>query len=154
MQKRAISPLIATILLIGFTVAIATSIMLWSRGLTESAIESASKSQLKLSCTQDIEIDVKKSCYTNKQVEIIVENKKGSVSGGFLIKIVGSGSTDVVPASPTSDIKPQEVEKIIALYDNSVTGSIEEIVIYPKLKVEDKVITCDAQAVTLRVIGC
>lgn len=154
MQKRAISPLIATILLLGFTIAIATSIMLWSRNITESALESAGKSQLKLSCVQSIELNVKKSCYSGNQIQVIVENKKEDINGGFLIKIIGSSSTDVIPASPTSDVKSQEVKQIIAFYDSTVTGAIEEIVIYPKIKVEDKVVTCDTQGVNLRISGC
>lgn len=58
MKKRGISPLIATILLIGFAIAIAAVVFTWGRGyVTETAEKEGSLSQAQLECNQ-VEIEI------------------------------------------------------------------------------------------------
>lgn len=52
-MKKGISPLIATVLLIGFVVAIGAIVMLWGKGfVTERAEKSGELSKAQLDCTQ------------------------------------------------------------------------------------------------------
>jgi len=89
-MKKGISPLIATVLIIGFVVAIGAVVMLWGRGFVKERTEKeGALSEAKLNCNS---IDLK--VVDTSQDEVTIENR-GSVSiGGFKIKFY-DGSTDV-----------------------------------------------------------
>lgn len=58
MSKRGISPIIATVLLLGFTVALATTVFLWMKGQTETLSESTVEyAEGELQC-QNVRINV------------------------------------------------------------------------------------------------
>lgn len=72
LKKRGISPLIATVLLIGFTVALAAVIMNWglefTRDTTENVGEQTNKFRL---CVNDLRLEPQIDCANNK---ILIEN--------------------------------------------------------------------------------
>jgi len=75
-NKKGISPLIATVLIIGFTVALAAIIMTWgttfSRGMQQQSEEQAN---LKMICTRDVVFSVKSACvFDANTVKITVQN--------------------------------------------------------------------------------
>jgi flagellin-like protein len=76
MYKKGISPLIASVLLIGFTVALAVVVMTWGSGFVRDMTTSTERSaQSALKCTQlDFKI-TKLDCLGNK---VTIENK-GSI---------------------------------------------------------------------------
>ncbi len=75
--KKAISPLIATVLLIGFVVAIGAVVMIWGKGfITERAQKEGALSQAQLDCNL-VEIDLEGDYIINV----------GSITiGGFIIR--------------------------------------------------------------------
>ena len=72
-SKRGISPLIATVLLIGFTVALAAVVITWGSGfvnkVTTGTDESTSKT---VSCTTDLNFQIRKVSCPDK---ILIDNK-------------------------------------------------------------------------------
>lgn len=63
MQKRGISPLIATVLILGFTVALAAIIMTWGTAFTRSMMgRTAETSSVQITCATDVVFDVKSAC--------------------------------------------------------------------------------------------
>ncbi len=57
-NKKGVSPLIATVLLIAFTVALGAVVMNWGRSyVTETAEKVKTSSDIELSCEQDVGID-------------------------------------------------------------------------------------------------
>jgi flagellin-like protein len=86
-QKRGISPLIATILLIGFTVVLAAVVLTWGQGwfggLTEGTTESTSKD---LACINEGTIELTNVCEdgTNTKVTIMNTGQK-TVSGQVVV---------------------------------------------------------------------
>ncbi len=59
LNKKGISPLIATVLLIGLVIAIIATIMLWSRSIIKEEIEKRAQIATgKLACLTEIEIAV------------------------------------------------------------------------------------------------
>lgn len=77
MKKRGISPLIATVLLIGFVVAVGAVVMIWGKGfITERAQKEGALSQAQLDCNL-VEIDLEGDYIVNT----------GSITiGGFIIR--------------------------------------------------------------------
>src|SRR3989338_4406236 len=71
-QKKAVSPLIATVLLIAFAVALGAVVMNWGRGYVEDTQDFAQqKSDSELRCSSDVKIDFIQSktkkfvCFSN-----------------------------------------------------------------------------------------
>lgn len=82
-NNKAVSPLIATVLLIAFTIALGAVVMNWGKGFVEAtAKDTGDKANSDLSCQQDIELSVKeiggvpKICYntTNSYIKVMLEN--------------------------------------------------------------------------------
>jgi len=104
MQKKAISPLIATVLLIGFTIVLAAVVIQWGgqlvdkiKGQTEvssdvNLICSAGLTQLEISgdVTQDA---------TSKKVTI--DNRNDQDIAGFLFRIYETGTTGSITVKDT-----------------------------------------------------
>ena len=72
----------ATVLLIAFAVALGAVVMNWGKGFVEATAKDTSDSaNLKLSCQQDIDLEVKeiadtkKICYGDGYIDVMLENK-------------------------------------------------------------------------------
>ena len=64
MKKRGISPLIATVLIIGFTVALAAIIMTWGQSFIKKTQETTTETtNIALICAQEVKPDIKEACY-------------------------------------------------------------------------------------------
>lgn len=115
-SKKGVSPLIATVLLIAFTVALGAVVMNWGKDfVTTKAKDTSGVANLELSCTSDIELLVKKIgatkrlCYnitdTNTtQITFLLENRGVKAIDGVRITVIddeyGVNSTDLL--SPIS----------------------------------------------------
>lgn len=74
-DKKAISPLIATVLLLGFTVALAAIIMTWGQSFTKNMQKSTEQaSNTQLTCATDVIFDVKSVCGDASNVRITIAN--------------------------------------------------------------------------------
>ena len=98
MKKKGISPLIATVLLIGFTIVLAAAIMLWWVGTTKEFID-------KEGATQAAQM----RCATSTVLDIV------SCSGGnVVIKNIGTETvTAVIVRSGSSAFEPITEEHVI-----------------------------------------
>lgn len=89
MNDKGISPLIATVLLIGFVVALGSVVMLWGKGFVKEKTEKeGALSQAKLDC-EGINLKVIEASTS----AVIVENRGTSTVNGFKVKYYG-GSED------------------------------------------------------------
>ena len=71
MKRRGISPLIATVLLIGFTIVLAAAIMLWWVGTTKEFIDKEGATQAaQMRCATSTSLDIV-SCSNN---EVVIKN--------------------------------------------------------------------------------
>lgn len=96
MNKKGISPLIATVLLIGFTIALAAVVMIWGQNLfqqtTEQTGEQAS-SQIK--CIQEVDIDIISATNANPIVAM-VDNKGEATIVNAIAKVYFTDNTVTV----------------------------------------------------------
>ena len=83
MKKKGISPLIATVLIIGFVIVLAALVMQWGGGLFKSVQEETGKtSDLKITCSSGLtglEISVDETAVT-------IDNKNNQALEGFMIR--------------------------------------------------------------------
>ena len=94
MQKRGISPLIATVLIIAFVIVLAAIIFIWLSGSVEKIIISQEEAEKELSCT-DIKLDIKKACVENSYINLLIENTGAKDIKAELFRLKGDLNTNI-----------------------------------------------------------
>ncbi|MEK6934832.1 MAG: archaellin/type IV pilin N-terminal domain-containing protein [Nanoarchaeota archaeon] len=89
-NKRGISPLIATVLIVGFTVALAAVIISWGSGFIQQMTERTSKTtDITLKCVTELKFDISK---------VVCATKSDPVADGFVesVTIENNGDVEIV----------------------------------------------------------
>ncbi|MFP4112390.1 MAG: archaellin/type IV pilin N-terminal domain-containing protein [Candidatus Woesearchaeota archaeon] len=141
-SKKGISPLIATVLLIAFAVALGAVVMNWGRTYVEDTAANAEKSsQIKIDCSLGVKINVHdiggdpQICYDEDEEEFVVYlNNKGS-KGLEGIKTTIIGAENVVNYDQNVSLGVSNVKKFTFSYDTSDNGDIMQVVFTPKINV-------------------
>ncbi|MFW5852456.1 MAG: archaellin/type IV pilin N-terminal domain-containing protein [Nanoarchaeota archaeon] len=142
-NKKGISPLIATVLLIAFAVALGAVVMNWGRSyVEETARQSGVTSDTKVTCAQKVRLEivqvgrVPRICYNEDEsvIEITLQNKGEVELLGLLFNVLGTEGTgetvDIEETLQRSRIKKYEIE-----YSESEHGEAEFIQVVPKVQV-------------------
>lgn len=130
-MKRGISPLIATVLIIGFTIAVA--------GITFTFIKSQVKSQTESTDITEVanclnaELKITSVCSSGNIVKIKVDSEGETPLTGVKYRIIGSGDVEVQDSTKvTSLLMMQQFERIYdVLTLTKQVGTIEEVVVIP-----------------------
>lgn len=154
-SKKGVSPLIATVLLIAFAVALGSVVMNW--GLNLNLGKSGDKCrgvEIKIR-----NIDVAEVCYggfgQNGWIDFIIDNTGSIDISGLAIWIVGDKGTKLFDFDNISikkgaifDKKGKDVS-----YDFNKYGSILEVQFIPKVKSEQGMEICTKDTVKAEKIG-
>jgi len=154
-KKRGISPLIATVLLIGFTIVIVSMVFIWWGDVVkQQAIKEGLRSDAQRACMEHVKIEVKSAQETNEGLEVTINNKGSQLLRMVRFRIKTSGGeftiTKTVDMEGVSQdtilIKPSEYEG---------EGSVKSIKVFPvvvKSSEEGSVIaTCSEKAVEYEI---
>ncbi|MEK6878980.1 MAG: archaellin/type IV pilin N-terminal domain-containing protein [Nanoarchaeota archaeon] len=136
-NKRGISPLIATVLLIGFTVALAAVVITWGTGFVQKVTTGTEERTNKaIICTSDLNFEITKvTCKTSgaTPTSTVILDNKGSIDvKGLALRFFSSagdstGVTNIdtgAPSATTATLKAFEV-KTLTLYP----GTTPQVVI-------------------------
>jgi len=138
-MKRGISPLVATVIIIGFTIVIATVVFRWSSGFFESNTEEQSEEiQVATTCVGDVNPKVKQACILGDKIRFLIENNGVQDITGFVFKIEGED----VNINSTYGVDSFRSKNLYASY-NGMPDKIKTIKIYPKIMINNKEATCD-----------
>ncbi len=153
-SKKGVSPLIATILLIAFAVALGSVVMNW--GLSLELGKSGDKCR-----NVDIRIrnvDVSEVCYggigQNGYINFIIDNA-GSDINGMSIWVIGEKGTMLFDVDNILIKKGTlyEKEDKEVTYDFLTYGSIKQVQFIPKIKLEQSLEVCPKNAAKAEKIG-
>ncbi len=142
LAKKGVSPLVATILLIAFAVALGAVVMNWGRAQVEElGIE-------KGECASDIKLKLLRNspiCYkqagSNSYVEFTVENNALKEASGLRIWIIGN--RDLISIKDFSQtIESGNSFSSKAEYDASIIGNVQQIQFTPKIMVGNEEVMC------------
>ncbi|MFA4887316.1 MAG: archaellin/type IV pilin N-terminal domain-containing protein [Candidatus Nanoarchaeia archaeon] len=142
--KRGITPLIATVILVGFTIVLAGFAWYFLSGQVKDAID---KEGAKCSAQEAAQIEFSvPSCATapgtperpGPAKAMTIKNSGKIVITGFRVR-VGEGDTGII----NPDISPGEERQI------AIDGTGTEVTLFPVLVQEGKVITCSEKLVTV-----
>lgn len=138
MHKRGISPLIASVLLIAFTVTLFLIISTWvQRSVVEPGLEeSGEKISKTLDClSAKLNIDTACKAADNTKIKISVDNEGDVEVKDLQVRIVGS--TGVETFSAAKALQPLERynsgDKTVTQTGDGAVGTITSIEVYPVL---------------------
>lgn len=150
MNKRAVSPLIATVLLIAFAVALGAIVMSWGKDYVEETQDTVqTKSSQARICTLDTSIKVHKlggkpsfciveSTTENSTVTFILDNR-GEVINDLKVVVIGKDDVyNIVSVlGPNEPLDAATTKKIkVGVPPTMLIGEIEQVIITPKIQVE------------------
>ena len=95
MNKKGISPLIATVLIIGFTIVLSALVITWGTGLFKKTVASTETlSKFNILCTNEIDFDGAAKYHQNgNTLQVTANNKKATSIYGFFFTVKGKDAT-------------------------------------------------------------
>ncbi len=154
-SKRGVSPLIATVLLIAFAVALGSVIMNWGLNLDlGKSADKCSNVEIKVRNIDDSEV-----CFggfgQQGYINFIIDNMGTKDLSGLAIWIVGEKGTNLfdldnilIEKGSLYDKKDKEVA-----YDFSKYGDIKHVQFIPKVHSDEGIEICPKNAVKIERIG-
>ncbi len=144
-SKGGVSPIIATVLLIAFAVALGAVVMNWGKGFVETTAKDAQdRSSLDMACQQNIELSVKeisntpKICYNNTAtpayIEAILENSGTDDITGMQFVIFDSSDNMNISQNSSVSIVAGGVSNKLHIEHNLGAGVIQQIKFIPMVK--------------------
>ena len=110
MKKRGISPLIATVLLIGFTITIAAAIMMWAGDyIKERAEKEGIRGEAQSECITSVDVKLKDLKCEQDKITAIIENKGSVKIGYFRARITGDGTQTITLNKAIDKLSQEEL---------------------------------------------
>ncbi|MFH1408798.1 MAG: archaellin/type IV pilin N-terminal domain-containing protein [Nanoarchaeota archaeon] len=152
-NKRGVSPLIATVLLIAFAVALGAVVMSWGRGYVNEQAKGVSESSDRdITCTTDVRLDwyersrTKQVCFGDGFVWFMIEN--GPVKDIVDLRLIIDGDKDVFTNESilNQTFAKADIKRFNISYDNATYGAVRQINIYPTVDINGNRVICSGQA--------
>ena len=145
-MKKGISTLIATVLILGFTVAIAAIIMVWGQGYISNIQKKAeSTTNAQLACANDVLLDIVDVCNTNPTIfKVTLKNDGTKTIDKVILRFYEAPST--VKTYDTASYTPPGVgafsidSKTITV--DGITGQVKLVEAIPVITIGSDQITC------------
>jgi len=139
-RRKGLSPLIATVLIIGFTVALAVVIITWGAGLTKNIQGNVEQSALKqIHCSSDVALDIKYAKVLGNKSSILMDNKGIKITK-LIFRFFGANGTDVVETD--SGIDAYGIKSFQVAPNLEKTGKISEIEVLPAVIYNGEEVVC------------
>ena len=143
-NKRGVSPLVATVLLIAFAVALGAVVMNWGKQQVDTHME-------ELEICKDVSINwysldgKEQICYTESKLKFTVEN--GVVADVNDLKLIIVGAEDIYIKEKTRiGLRKTDLKKTEINYDLAKYGVPQEVRLIPLLLIDEKEVICPADS--------
>jgi len=152
-DKKGISPLIATVLLIGFVVAIMVLVFLWGKNYIEELAQKrgllAEKEQ---QCTQ-VKLEVLRACWSGRTVsELVIRNNANLPIHKFVFTAVGSEGQPVERTGADGKLGALETKTYAINEGELAVEDIQGVNIIPHLRVAiGRYVPCTKQKITAKL---
>ncbi len=136
MKKRAVSPLIATVILIGFTIVIAISVYNFNLS-TYSRIKAETENLIISSALVDFEVKEAYIDTKNHRLRLLIDNKEPKPIESFIIKVTGSSNIDTSTLGKLDSYS----RKWFDLNYNPSIGDFKSVSVIPQTFSQAKLVT-------------
>ena len=139
MRKKGVSPLIATVLIIGFTIVLAAVVMQWGgsfvRELTEKQAEST---QVATDCMQ-LRFEVNSATYVSNTVTFKVTNSVDKSIKSFvaLVDKGTAGSESLSPEVDDCEVSSFSTTECTIVTDKTIVTGSDKLKLVPMIELED-----------------
>lgn len=166
-STRAVSPLIATVLLIAFAVALGAVVMNWGRGYVEDTANIArERSDTEVKCASDVNLDIveidgtPQVCYnatgtSNYSLQFIVENKKSTTVESISARVIGEKTRVplTVDLGGYANLTVNDAKFLNVSYNGGSGSGLDigipqQLKLTPSIKVGGTTIACPSSAET------
>ena len=150
-SKEGISPMIATVLLIGFIIAIIVLIFLWGKNYIEELAEKRGLLAEKQQQCTSVQLEVVKACWRGGEVqELVIRNRGSAPIHKFIFSANGREGDTAESAGASAKLGGLETKAYTGIVFS--TPSIDTIDIIPHLRVAPgHYVPCSKQKVTAQV---
>ncbi len=153
MNKKAISPLMATFLLISFSVGLGAVVMKWGQTYIEEKAEFVQGVRETISSCESISFNiiqvsgVPQICYKGNTVEIFIENGPNIALEGIHAQIVGTEGVSTQESILPGRLKKTDAVKTAFSYPT--VGEIRQIKLTPRIMTGREVVFCSNNALVI-----
>lgn len=156
--KKAVSPLIATVLLMAFAVALGAIVMTWGKEyVEETAEEVGTKSLVARTCALDVNIEImriagvttlcKGTSGTENMIQFIASNKGSEINGLQVVLIDINNEVFTNESVLSSPLSQAGARKVVVKYDPALLDDISQISITPKIKTNGQETFCTSRSI-------
>ncbi len=171
-SRKAVSPLIATVLLIAFAVALGAVVMNWGRGYVEDTANMArERSDTEVTCASEVGVDLvdidntPQICYNstggpgnNATLEFILENKQSKTIEKLQVRLIGSATRVPVTLDINESLSTNQAKFMNVSYnadddgaDNKL-GDLQQVKFTPYIRSGGSDVACPSSAETATTI--
>lgn len=148
-NKRGISPLISTVLLVGFVVALLIIVMLWGKSYVQEIMQKRGALAEKQSECIDVKISVTSLTTNPNLFRIVITNEKDRDIGKFTFRVMGD--KDEVSESFT-ELESLAVKEYEVPFSEDTVGAVKSVDIIPWLKVvRGHYVPCSKQHIIAKI---
>ena len=147
-HKKGISPLIATVIIVMISIFAGSLIMWFGKDYVTDVNVDIQSSEGRLTCANDIYVDVIEACHDDKFIHFIIANKRSKklVNDNFYLRIYQEGNIALQPFA-INNLEAGEIKKSRATYAQSsaegvLYGEPYKIALIPVLRTNNKEILC------------
>jgi flagellin-like protein len=158
-SNKAVSPLIATVLLIAFAVALGAVVMNWGRGYVEDTANIArERSDTEVKCASDVDVSIveidntAQVCYnqtpgqpaTNYSLFFITENKKSVTIEKIQGRVIGDKTRVpiIIDLGDNSNLSTNQAKMLNLTYNPDNLGTPQQLKLTPYIKVGGQEVSC------------
>ncbi len=151
--RQAVSPLIATVLLVAFSVALGAVVMSWGEEYVSEKAEFVQGVREALSSCDAVSFDVIKInnvpqvCVRNDVLELTIDNGADEEVFDFHARFVTDNGAFVDESTLNTPLKRLHATKLFLKFP--ATGRLQQVRLVPKVKVGNDLLFCNDQALLL-----
>ena len=150
-NKKGVSPLIATILLIAFAVALGAVVMSWGKNVESSSadvlsIEKCAHVNLKVEKVNDVPQVFYGGTGSDGFVKFTIANTGSYDVDQLIVWVIGEKDTNIIELKQSSIKVGYPLIKEIK-HDFNKYGNVKKLKFVPKIKIDDSYITCAKNAI-------
>ncbi len=160
-MKKGLSPLIATVLLIGITISMAALVMVWGQNLVKQTTEETGESATtEIKCISRVTLELlNASCWDfaanaglggskAPDMNLILDNRNEEPIDGIILRVYGTGNVVRTRQIPyVLGAFSTDVTNIVAAYSGLPAGGVTKVEILPQIKLSDGSLkTCGQRA--------
>lgn len=132
-RKKGISPLIATVLLIGFVIAIGLLMILWGKGYIEELAQKRGLLAEKQQQCSNVEVTAVKAECTGGSCTIVLKNKRETKVNKFAFRVTGQETGEAFESSKS--LNALEVKGYDVQFSEDEIKNAKSIDVIPYLQV-------------------